>query len=141
MVFRNECGAFLCIFEKIKLITMTAYHLSYDVKNCETDFGNDYNKARKYILCVLASSNFHKIYRYTESTFLIKYNNFESDKLFSFIKENLSKYFYYSISVVGINEEDKYLIEIAGNSKLNKSLENEIKNIDCSNLNKSITEY
>ena len=120
---------------------MTLYHLSYDVKNCEIDFQNDHNKARKYLLCVLASSNFHQIYRYTESTFLIKYKEFETEKFFNFIKTNLNKYFYYSISVVGINEENKYLIELNGNKKLNESLQEEIKKIDCSNLDKPIVDY
>ncbi|UZT99439.1 hypothetical protein ODZ84_07710 [Chryseobacterium fluminis] len=120
---------------------MTLYHLSYDVKNCESDFKNDHNKARKFLLCVLASSNFHQIYRYTESTFLIIYKDFEPDKFFGFIEKNLIKYFYYSVSVVSINEENKYITRINGNKQLHDSLQEEITKIDCSNLDKPITDY
>ncbi|ATN07350.1 hypothetical protein CRN76_19110 [Chryseobacterium indologenes] len=119
---------------------MILYNLSYDVKDYKKDF-KDYDEAKRYLHCVIGSTNYHKITSPTESTLLIEYMKLEPEKLFIFLEKNLSKYFFYSISLIAVDEDNAPFIAGIENPELIKNFKTIIKKIDCSNLDKPITEY
>jgi len=119
---------------------MILYNLSYDVKDYKNDFEN-YEEAKRYLHCVIGATGYQKIASPTQSTLIISYSVFESEKLFTFLEKNLSKYFFYSISLVAVDEDNEPFMIGIENPELVENFKNIIKKIDCSNLSKPITEY
>ncbi|WP_417367112.1 hypothetical protein, partial [Flavobacterium beibuense] len=91
--------------------------------------------------CVLIKTPFADIHSYNASTIIIEYEKIES-RLFSYLRENLSSYFKFSISLIAqdaqnnldhINHEPDISIDI--------NFKRDFNNLDCTNLNKEITNY
>lgn len=115
------------------------YHLSYDAIDFHSDFDGNYNEAKRYLMCVLANTGYLNIFSYCESTFIIEYLEIQP-KLFAYLRQNIEKYFYYSISLVAVNETDHY---IGHNRHISHALnsQSEVKNLVCDNLKNGITTY
>lgn len=116
------------------------YHLSYDAIDIEKDFKDSYPEAKRYILCVLGNTGFRNIFSYCESTLILEYDSIQPN-LFNYLKENLAKYFHYSVSLVSINGKGEEQIDNNQNIFLNIRLKREVKNLSCDNLGKKITNY
>lgn len=118
------------------------YQLSYDTINCDRHFQDNYNEARRYMLCVIASSPIVSIESYTESSLILEYNEVNPTRLFRFLQNNLSSYFYYSVSLVAkhTNTAHQY-IDHNPNVILNTNLQAYLNGIQCDNLGKRITNY
>jgi len=118
------------------------YHLSYDTVDCQRDFRNNYTDARRFILCVIATSPAISINSFTESSFILEYEQTEPTRLFRFLRNNLDPYFYYSVSLVAKNTETGYqYIEHTPNMTLDRNLQRELRNLACNNLGKQIIDY
>ncbi|RWX00259.1 hypothetical protein [Flavobacterium cerinum] len=113
------------------------YHFSYDVINYEKDFGS-YDEARRYMLCVLSNTGFVDIASYNASTFIIEYDK-DTSTLPDYLHTNLSKYFYYSLSLVGKQAEGTEMINHHPDMGLDIKVKKEIRNLDCSGLGKEIS--
>lgn len=104
------------------------FQISYDVKNCQTDFKGNYDNARKSLLNVLKELNAKNVESHCESTLIVHFDssvkNSDIEKKF---KENLSEYFHYSISLISISSGGKYKISNSTNSELNKTHKKNIK--------------
>lgn len=117
------------------------YHFTYDVKDCNKHFGGDSNKARRFILCVLKNSTAIDISRSCETTLIITYKSIQP-KLFPYLKKNLEKYFYYSVSLIAKNGETNHeYFEINSNESLEESIKAEWKDLTCDDFRKYITTY
>ena len=120
---------------------MRLYHLSYDTINCERDFGT-YANARRYLLCVLGSSTVRSMSSYTESSIILEFEVAEPTRFFNFLRNNLSQYFYYSISLVAQNQRNRHdFISHNPNMQLNLALQRELKALNCNNLGIQIIPY
>lgn len=115
------------------------YHLSYDAIDYSNDFDGNYNEAKRFLLCVLANTDYLNLFSYCESTFIIEYLEIQP-KLFAYVRQNIEKYFYYSLSLVDVNETEH---AIGHNRNINHALnsQSEIKNLTYNNLKKIITAY
>jgi len=116
------------------------YQLSYDTLDCDRHFSGNYDEARRYILCVLANTPLKHISSYCASTIILDYDN-EEPRLFKYIRENLSSYFYYSISLVSKTSDNNHVINHHPNTHLDTSIKREFKELTCNNLGKDITNY
>jgi len=119
------------------------YHFSYDVKNIKEDFNNDYTEARNYLICVLWHTpiiDINNISSYCTSTLIIEYEEVEP-YLFSYLKINLGKYFFYSISLVETTDSIYDCISHDPNMSIDINLKKEMLEISCSDLGKEITPY
>jgi hypothetical protein len=109
---------------------MRQYHLSYDAIDLDRDFENS-DQSRKYILCVLESTDPDDIQSFNESTLIILYKE-RKDDLFGILKKKLSKYFYYSVSLVSTWTESKEsIIDHHKNNILNTNLQKERLDLKC----------
>ena len=104
------------------------------------DFGDSYDEAKRYLLCVPGNTGYIKISSYCESTLILEYDQMQS-KLFHYLKTNLAKHFNYLVSLVVISESGTGFINYSQNVHLNLRLKLELKNISCDNLKKEITNY
>jgi len=119
------------------------YHLSYDVKNILEDFKNDYTEARNYLICVLWHTpiiDINHISSYCASTLILEYEEIEP-YLFTYLKINLGKYFYYSISLVEKIDSTYNCISHNPNMSLYVNFKKEMLKISCDDLGKEITPY
>lgn len=131
----------LKVLDKVMNKKSVLYHLSYDVINCEKDFDDTYAKAKEYILCVLANTNFESIESYNYSTCLLHYVTPNHSKLLQYLEKHLSPYFNFSISLVAKDSESKDIIMTNADKELNKRFQDQIKNLSCEGLNKKIEQY
>ncbi|AKK73666.1 hypothetical protein OK18_14590 [Chryseobacterium gallinarum] len=121
---------------------MRQYHCSYDTIKCDKHF-TDYKEAKRYLLCVLGNTPIKEIKSFNESTFILYYkNNHDSQKLVDYLFTNLSKYFYFTISIIAESKIDNHhYVDSNPNNELNINLQNEWHNLNCENLNNPLTEY
>lgn len=120
---------------------MRLYHLSYDTIDCKKHFNDDYSEARRYLLCVLAHTPIEAIESYCESTMILHYETEKPTRLFEYLDDNLSKYFYFSVSLIARDKNSFDLLHHNPNNDLNDRLNEEWDNLDCSSLGKRITNY
>lgn len=119
---------------------MPQYHLSYDTIDCKKHFNDNYDEAKRYLLCVLSSIPNIKLYSFCESTITIHLDTNNSNKLFKYLKQNLSSYFYYYVSRIATRNDLTHIKDGNRNSSLNKKFQEELKKLDCKNLMKQITD-
>ncbi len=132
---------FIILFlQKINDKFMRQYHFSYDTIDCDTHF-EDYKEAKKYLLCVIANTPIRTIQSFNESTFILEFNKHDGGKLITYLNTNLSAYFYFTISLISVNNKKQHYVFSNKNNRLNDSLQDEWQNLSCENLEKSITEY
>lgn len=118
------------------------YHLSYDTINCDRDFGGNYPEARRFMLCVIASSPIITINSFTESSLILEYEQAQPVRLFRFLRNNLDPYFYYSVSLVAKNTDTGHqYISHNPNMALDINLQRELSRLACNNLGKPIVDY
>lgn len=124
---------------------MRAYHLSYDAKDLKENFGDNYDEAKRFIVCVLMQTKFVSIKSYTASTFIVHYNgNIKSfsDKLFKYLKSQLSPYFHYTISrIAKYDKSDKIILSYNANKNIEQDLDKLIANITCNFKGKPIAKF
>ena len=121
---------------------MRLYHLSYDTIDCKKHFKDDYDEARRYLLCVLAHTPIQAIESYCESTMILHYeDSVKAKKLFKYLEDNLSEYFYFSVSQVARNENNEHFIYHNPNHELDNNLGVEWDNLSCNNLKKHISAF
>lgn len=113
---------------------MPHYHLSYDFdEKLNDDTFNNYDEAREYLLCVLTQfPSYVTMYEYCESTLIIEVSNTNKHTFFNYIKPRLEPYFYYFVSEISTSTNGNLYINSNKNEKLNKSLQKELKDLDCS---------
>ncbi len=118
------------------------YHLSYDTIDSKNDFEN-YNEAKEFILCVINSSSIKLISSPNNSTFILSYpSSVQPQKIFDHFRNNLKSYFHYSISLIAMENNSLYnYIDGNPNDSLNSTLEEDIKDLKCTNLSKKIIDF
>lgn len=123
---------------------MSHYHLSYDAINCKKHFNDDYDEAKRYLLCTILSiphQYLKSLGSLCESTLLIELVNDDSDRLFKYLKENLSTYFYFVITRIAITNGE-HEIEHNENKTLMDNFKNTFNKTVCNNLLQEIkTQY
>lgn len=125
---------------------MKAYHLSFDVINVKDNFDDNYEEAKRFIVCVLAQTDPISIVKYTASTFIISYiddgNTKFSSKLFKYLKTELSKYFHYTISKISVFTDKSLALDFKSNKNLEKDFNSYFNSdISCDFKGKSIGEF
>lgn len=115
---------------------MPYYHFSYDTIDCKKHFKDDYDEAKRYLLCVLNSipnQYLKTMGSFCESTLIIELLDKDSERLFTYLKENLSTYFHYLISEISIvNAKVQY--DMNNNTTLTNNFKNSLKDVVCDNL-------
>lgn len=119
---------------------MPQYHLSYDVIDKKKHFKNDYDEAKRYLLCVLNSVPSIKLYSFCESTIIIHLDTKNSKRLFNYLKSNLKPYFHYYISRIATTDDSTPIKDANRNVFLNSEFQRNLQKLDCGNLIKQITD-
>jgi hypothetical protein len=133
---KDEKRIKLKVLEKVMDKKKVVYHLSYDVIECEKNFGT-YQNAKEYLLCVLANTNFESIESYNYSTVFVHYITPNHNKLLKYLEKHLTSYFKFSISLVAKNtESNEDIIIHHGHKKLNENLQDIIDSLSCDRFNK-----
>ncbi len=105
------------------------YHFTYDVREVEKNFDN-YAEAKNYLLCVFSQTPLTSITAVNASTLILEYNKPQT-RLFEYLKENLSKHFYYVISAIDKNKDNLLIMQSHRDATLGKNFEVEWKNLEC----------
>jgi hypothetical protein len=89
---------------KDSMYSKQLYHFSFDTIDCENDFTN-YAEAKEYLLCVLVNTAVLDILAINERSLILEFDA-EQPKLFAYLKNNLEKYFYFTVSQIPINDKN-----------------------------------
>lgn len=119
---------------------MPQYQLSYDTIDYKKHFNNNYDEAKRYLLCVLSSIPNIRMNSYCASTIIIDLDDKDYQKLFKYLKKNLKPYFYYFISKTATTSDRTYIKDANRNSSLNNEFQQELEDLSCDNLMKRITD-
>ncbi|KIA94366.1 MULTISPECIES: hypothetical protein [unclassified Flavobacterium] len=106
------------------------YHFSFDTIDCENDF-TDYAEAKEYLLCVLVNTKVLDILAINERSFILEFDN-EQPKLFAYLKTNLEKYFYFTVSQIPISDKNSPTIHINRDIMLAIHQKMLLKSLKCS---------
>lgn len=115
---------------------MTHYHFSYDTIDCKNHFAGNYDEAKRYLLCTLLSipaQYLQSIGAFCESTLIIKLLDKDSDRFFTYIKANLSTYFYFVVTEITI-VNGKLEYDMNSNKTLTDNFIASLKTVVCDNL-------
>lgn len=114
------------------------FHLSYDTINCEKHFDDNYDEAKRYLICVLLSVDYYvTLEAFCETSIVITLSHDDSANLYKFLKNNLSKYFNYIITCVEKNFEIPNFDDNR-NVQLFDNFKNYIDQISCDRLKYNI---
>lgn len=122
-----------------------SYHFSFDVINVKDNFDDNYEEAKRYILCVLEKTDPNTIKSFNASTYIITYDNKTpkfSDKLTTYLKKELSKYFHYTISKIAkFDNSDLLVLKYNSNQNLEQDFDTLVNTFTCNFTNKKIGKF
>ncbi|MDR0230008.1 MAG: hypothetical protein LBI72_13255 [Flavobacteriaceae bacterium] len=105
------------------------YHLSYDIKY---NSDSQYKKYKEELLCIIKSTDPLKVFSPCASTIIIEYEDNVDVMNIDIFNELLdtNKYYYY-VTLVGVNYEEKNLFRKNENSSLQLNFKQEYDILDC----------